>query len=248
MNPRLAGFRQFFEILAEPSAVAQPRQGTLQRPPPGHYLEVVAGWIPPHHVQYQSPSGPSPLHQSAGAGGIGPDQLESGEPAQQLGQYQSGSVPVLDIGGVNHYGQEQAGRIHYDVAFAPRYLLAGVVAPRPPFSVVFTDWLSMMAALGLAPRPSFSRTWPRSSSSTRSHVPSARHFRKYHHTVPKGGRSWGTIRHGMPLAIRTVCRLLPPVAPPSGAALWPTLEVTKPPDAPTRNPSNRWDMPSDSDS
>ena len=170
----------------------------------------MAVWIAPHHAQYPSPSGPSPLHQSAGIGGIGPDQLEPGEPAQQLAQHQLGAVPVP----VSWHGagsgcwphvplRPRAGRwyprrIHYDVAFAPRYLLAGVVAPRPPFSVVFTDWLSMMAALGVASRPSLSRTWLRSASSTRSQVPSARHFRKYHHTVPQGGRSWGTIRHGMP--------------------------------------------------
>ena len=198
MNPCLAGFRQFLEILAEPSAAAQPRQGALHHPPARQYLEAMAVWIAPHHAQYPSPSGPSPLHQSASIGGIGPDQLEPGEPGQQLAQHQLGAVPVLDVGRMYHYGQEQAGRIHYDVAFAPRYLLACVVAPRPPFSVVFTDWLSMMAALGVASRPSLSRTWLRSASSTRSHVPSARHFRKYHHTVPQGGRSWGTIRHGMP--------------------------------------------------
>ena len=33
MNPRFAGFRQFLEILAEPSAAAPPRQGTLIHPP-----------------------------------------------------------------------------------------------------------------------------------------------------------------------------------------------------------------------
>ena len=43
---------------------------------------------------------------------------------------------------MNYYGQEQAGGVHYDMALAPRYLLAGVVASRPPFSVVLTDWLS----------------------------------------------------------------------------------------------------------
>ena len=143
MNPCLAGFRQFLEILAEPSAAAQPRQGALHYPPARQYLEAMAVWIAPHHAQYPSPSSPSPLHQSARIGGIGPDQLELGEAAQQLAQHQLGAVPVLDVGRMYHYGQEQAGRIHYDVAFAPRYLLACaclrlpalacVVAPRPPF-------------------------------------------------------------------------------------------------------------------
>ena len=79
--------------------------------------------------------------------------------------------------------------------------------------MLFTDWLSMMAAPGVVSCPSFCRTWPRSSSSTRSQVPSARHLRKYHHTVPQGGR------HGAPFATvchhatRTVCRLPPPAGP-----------------------------------
>ena len=64
-----------------------------------------------------------------------------------------------------------------------------IIAARPPFSVVRTDWLSMMAPLGVALRPSLSRTMGRSASSTRSQMPSVRHFRKYQQTVPQGGRS-----------------------------------------------------------
>ena len=52
--------------------------------------------------------------------------------------------------------------------------------------VACTGWLSMMAALGAASRPSLSRTWLRSASSTRSHVPSACHFRKCRYTMPRG--------------------------------------------------------------
>ena len=99
---------------------------------------------------------------------------------------------------MNDHGQEQSGGVHYDVALASGHLFAGVVAARPPFSVVFTDWLSMIAPLGVASRPSLSRTMGRSASSTRSQVPSLRHFRKYHQTVPQGGRSWGIIRQGIP--------------------------------------------------
>ena len=82
---------------------------------------------------------------------------------------------------------------------ASGYPFTSVVASRPPFSVVFTDWLSMMAALGVAYRPAASRTRVRKASSTRSQVvPSSRHFRKCHQTVPHDGRSWGSIRQGMP--------------------------------------------------
>jgi hypothetical protein len=33
---------------------------------------------------------------------------------------------------------------------ATSYLLAGIIAPRPPFSVVLVLWLSKTAALGLS--------------------------------------------------------------------------------------------------
>ena len=121
-----------------------------------------------------------------------------GETVQQPGQHQPGSVPVLDTGSMHHHREEQSRGVHYDVALASRHFFACVIAPRPPFSVVFTDWLSMIAPLGVASRPSLSRTMGRSASSTRSQVPSLRHLRKYHQTVPQGGRSWGIIRQGIP--------------------------------------------------
>jgi hypothetical protein len=42
----------------------------------------------------------------------------------------------------------QTRGVHHQMALAPIYLLASVVAPDPPFSLVRTDWLSMMPALG----------------------------------------------------------------------------------------------------
>ena len=158
MNPCLPGFREFLVVLTQPPAPAQPGQGALHHPPPGQHLEAVAVRIPTRHAQHPAPSGPGPRHQSASVRGISPDDLEPGKSIQQLYQDQLGSIPVLDVGGMNHHGQKQPGGIHCNVALAPGYLLARVVAPRPPFSVVFTDWLSMMAALGVASLPSFSRT------------------------------------------------------------------------------------------
>ena len=198
MNPGLTGFWQFLVVLAEPSAPAEPGQRAFNHPSARQHLELVAGRSPAHHLQQPSSSLPSPRHQPTGIGRIGPDDFKPGEPAQQLGQHQFGPVPVLDVGGVNDHGQEQPGGVHYNVALAPGHLFAGVVAARPPFSVVLTDWLSMIAPLGVASRPSLSRTTGRSASKTRSQVPFLRHFRKYHQTVPQGGRSWGIIRQEIP--------------------------------------------------
>ena len=59
---------------------------------------------------------------------------------------------------MDHHGQPQPHGIHYEVALATLDFLAGVIASGPPFSVVFTVWLSIMAALGVGWRPSAART------------------------------------------------------------------------------------------
>jgi hypothetical protein len=43
---------------------------------------------------------------------------------------------------------EETRRINEDMTLAPIELLRAVIAMRPPFSVVFTVWASMMAAEG----------------------------------------------------------------------------------------------------
>ena len=146
-----------------------------------HLRGPVAVPIPAHHAQH-----PTPVAQTHATSRPARDDLEPGEPVQQLDQHQLGPIPVLDVGGMNW----PPGGIHYNVALAPS------ASYEAPFFRGLHRLASMMAALGVASLPSLSRTWPRSASSTRSQVPSARHF--YHHTVPQGGRSWGTIRHGMP--------------------------------------------------
>ena len=84
--------------------------------------------------------------------------------------------------------------------------LACITAARPPFSVVLTGWLSVMAPLGVASRPSLSRTMGRSASSTRSQVPSVRHFLKYHQIVPQGADRRASFARVCRHATRTECR------------------------------------------
>jgi hypothetical protein len=70
------------------------------------------------------------------------------------------TVAILDIGRMNSSAQQQAERIYEKVALLTLDLLACIVAmrinARPPFSALFTLWLSMIAALGLASRSSCS--------------------------------------------------------------------------------------------
>ena len=74
--------------------------------------------------------------------------------------------------------QDQPIRIDKQVALAALDLFAPIVAASPPFCVVFTDWLSMIAALGVGWLPSFTRTAWRKAVCIRLQVPSLRHLRK----------------------------------------------------------------------
>ena len=147
MHPDFAAVRALLIVFAEPSASTEPRQGALHNPPARQHLKAVDIRFPAYHGQQPSTSGPRPRHQLTSVASIGPDRPQSGKPTQQFGQHPPGAVPILDTGGMNHRGQQQSYGVHYNVPLASGNPFTRVIAARPPFSVVFTDWLSMMAAL-----------------------------------------------------------------------------------------------------
>jgi hypothetical protein len=198
LNPCLTGLGQFFIVFAQPPTPPKPGQGALHYPPPRQHLKLVAVQRTLDDLKQPATEGACPLHKLSSISPVGPNQLEPRESPHQFRKHQLGSITVLDVGSVDHYRKQQSQGIHHNMALTARHLLARVVAARPPFSVVFTDWLSMIAALGVGSRPSISRTLGCKVSWMCSQVPSKRHLRKYHHTVPQGGKSWGNRRQGMP--------------------------------------------------
>ncbi len=201
MHPSLGRGRQGFVVLAQPTAPTQPRECSLNHPSSGQYLKLMATPRTPDDFQNIARKGLDPIHQPASVTSISPNQPQTPEPSHQFVDDQLCTISVLDVSRMDHHGQQQPHGIHYDVALSTVDLLASVIATRPPFSVVLTDWLSMMAALGVGSLPADLRTAERRVSLTRSHVPSRLHFRKYHHTVPQGGKSCGSARQVHPLRI-----------------------------------------------
>jgi hypothetical protein len=71
------------------------------------------------------------------------------------------AIAVLNVGGENLDAQQQAERVDENVPLAAGDFLRRIVTlrvPRPPFCAALALWLSSTAALGLASRPSRSRT------------------------------------------------------------------------------------------
>src|SRR4051794_32543437 len=89
---------------------------------------------------------------------VGEHDLEPAVEVLDLLQQIPGAVGVLDIGGMDDDAQQQAQGIDRDRALASLDFLGSSVAARPPFSVVLTLWVSMIAAVGLASRPSLLRS------------------------------------------------------------------------------------------
>jgi hypothetical protein len=93
--------------------------------------------------------------------GIGEQRPQKGISAEQGRQQQDATIAILNIGGMNDGVQQQAQCIYENVALLALDLLACIIARRidagPPFSALFTLWLSIMATVGLASRFSCSR-------------------------------------------------------------------------------------------
>jgi hypothetical protein len=93
---------------------------------------------------------------------IGVEALDEGKKPTGLAQQLAGAIAILDVAGMDHDAQQEAEGVDEDVALAARDLLARIEAlrvdPGPPFCAALALWLSMMATVGLASRPSASRT------------------------------------------------------------------------------------------
>ena len=199
MHPGLGCLGQGFVVLAQPTTASEPCQCSFNDPSSWQHLKMMAVSRTPHNLQHPARYGHHPINQLTSVASVRPDQSQVRKPSYQLIDDQLCTISVLDVSRMNHDGQQQSYRVHGDVTLATHHLLTSIIATRPPFSVVFTDWLSMIAALGVGLLPSDCRTLGRSASWTPSHVPSSVHLRKYLYTVCQGGRSCGSIRHGHPV-------------------------------------------------
>jgi hypothetical protein len=93
--------------------------------------------------------------------GVSEQRLQERIHPEQGRKQQDAAVAILDVSGMNDGVEQQTQRIYQNVALLALDLFARIIAMRidagPPFSALFTLWLSMMAAVGLASRSACSR-------------------------------------------------------------------------------------------
>ena len=94
-------------------------------------------------------------------GAIGEQLYEKRELAEQCREQRDTAVAILNASGMNDRVQQQTLHVDENMPFLALDQLARVEPVRidtgPPFSALFTLWLSMMQAVGLASRSTFSR-------------------------------------------------------------------------------------------
>ena len=94
-------------------------------------------------------------------GAVGEQYFQERKQAEQFREQRQAAIAILNIGGGDQAVQQQALGVDQNVALFALDQLARIEPVRidagPPFSALFTLWLSMMQAVGLASRSAFSR-------------------------------------------------------------------------------------------
>jgi hypothetical protein len=148
-------------LLTQAAIAADPGDRPFHHPPAGQDREAGAGrrfdiasdqhpprgWL--HELQGPPPGRGQPYAQRVTAAGhVGPNPFQLRVRGKRRGEEPWRRGRLAQIGGVDQDTQEETRRINEEMALAPADLLGPIIAMRPPFSVVFTDWASRMAADG----------------------------------------------------------------------------------------------------
>ena len=149
-------------VSGEPAAAADPGEGALDDPALREDDEAVPVAAADDLKLPEASAGDGGFHLLPLVAGVADDALDEREAPSRLPEQRLCAVTILYAGRVNVDGEQQAERVGQDVALAANHLLAGIVAGRikrsPPLTAPFAVWLSMIAVVGLASRPAFSRT------------------------------------------------------------------------------------------
>ena len=149
-------------VSGEASAATDPGEGALHYPALGQHDEAVLVAAADDLKLPETGAGDGRLHLAPLVAGVADDAFDEGEAPSSLPEQRLGAVAVLEARRVDVDGEQETERVGQQVALAADDLLARIKTGRiergPPFCAPFAVWLSMIAVVGLASRPAFSRT------------------------------------------------------------------------------------------
>jgi len=157
------GAIEVFPVLCQSPAAVEPGDSAFDDSPFGLYdkaLDPIRAFDD-FRFEMRQDAGQRVAKDRPLIGAVGEQLLEIGEQTEQRCQQGDAAVAILNVGGGDDTVQEQALCIDENMPLPALDQLARIKAGRidvsPPFSALFTLWLSMMQAVGLASRSACSR-------------------------------------------------------------------------------------------
>ena len=152
-----------FPVLGETAAAVEPGEGSFDDPTAWQNLEAFGciGAFDDFDLELRQDFRQRCLKLRPLIAAIGKQLAKQREPAKQRRHHQQPAITILNVSRMNHGVQQQPNGVDEDMALLAFDLFAGIEPMRinagPPFSALFTLWLSMMQAVGLASRSACSR-------------------------------------------------------------------------------------------
>ena len=150
-------------ILGEPPTTIEPSKRAFDDPAFWQDYKTVGaiGTFDDLHSQMRANLGQSGGEFRPLIAGIGEQLLQKRIHPEQGGHDENATVAILNVGRMHNSMQQQAYCIDENMPLLALDFLARIVTRRidatPPFSALFTLWLSIIAAVGLASRCARSR-------------------------------------------------------------------------------------------
>jgi hypothetical protein len=120
-----------FEVLGEAAASAEPGKGAFDNPTPGQQLEALDARWSLNDLDFPLAAMRECIDELiAAVNPVGKDMTQLGEAASQVLQQWDRSMAILNVGGMNMHGEQQAVGVGDDVPLAPRNAFAGIEAAR----------------------------------------------------------------------------------------------------------------------
>src|SRR5438093_1298512 len=159
-------------ILGKPSAAVEPSKGAFDDPTAWKHHESFRpiGALDDFSFELRQDLRQGLLKVRPLVATIGKELFQERVHPEKGRKKQDAAIAILDIGRMNDGVQQQTQRVYENMALLPLDLFARVIAMRidasPPFSALFTLWLSTMAAVGLASRSPCTSVVPLSNQVT----------------------------------------------------------------------------------